>query len=194
MAYKITLSNKNKEIAESLLLDVAKSLDILSVNYWLEGGTLLGIKRESRLLPWDNDLDLSINSSEVSKIDDLIINLKSKNLRVRVRKFNNTTEFFNSGDIRIIKIRNKRFFNLLKGSVCLEIFVKYPKKENTYWMIGNTTKNVPSKYYARLQSIKFKDYFFSIPILTEEYLTYRYGDWKTPVKEWNTFTDDKALN
>ena len=57
MAYKITLSNKNKEIAESLLFDVAKSLDILSVKYWLEGGTLLGIKRESRLLPWDNDLD-----------------------------------------------------------------------------------------------------------------------------------------
>ena len=79
MAYKITLSKKNKEIAESLLLDVAKSLDILSVKYWLEGGTLLGIKRESRLLPWDNDLDLSIKSSEVSKIDDLIINLKSKN-------------------------------------------------------------------------------------------------------------------
>ena len=194
MAYKITLSKKNKEIAESLLLDVAKSLDILSVNYWLEGGTLLGIKRESRLLPWDNDLDLSINSSEVSKIDDLIINLKSKNLRVRVRKFDSTSEFFNRGDIRIIKIRNKRFFNLLKGSVCLEIFVKYPKKENTYWMIGNTTKNVPSKYYARLQSIKFKDYLFSIPMLTEEYLTYRYGDWKKPVKEWNTFTDDKALN
>ena len=194
MAYKITLSKKNKEIAESLLLDVAKSLDILSVNYWLEGGTLLGIKRESRLLPWDNDLDLSINSSEVSKIDDLIINLKSKNLRVRVRKFKKTTEFFNSGDIRIIKIRNKRFFNLLKGSVCLEIFVKYPEKEKTYWMIGNTTKNVPSKYYAKLQSIKFKDYLFSIPMLTEEYLTYRYGDWKKPVKEWNTFTDDKALN
>ena len=170
MAYKITLSNKNKEIAESLLLDVAKSLNILSVNYWLEGGTLLGIKRESRLLPWDNDLDLSINSSEVSKIDDLIINLKSKNLRVRVRKFDSTSEFFNRGDIRIIKIRNKRFFNLLKGSVCLEIFVKYPKKENTYWMIGNTTKNVPSKYYANQQTIKFKDYLFSIPMLTEEYL------------------------
>ena len=194
MAYKITLSKKNKEIAESLLLDVAKSLDILSVKYWLEGGTLLGIKRESRLLPWDNDLDLSINSSEVSKIDDLIMNLKSKNLRVRVRKFDNTTEFFNKGDIRIIKIRNKRFFNLLKGSVCLEIFVKYPKKENTYWMIGNTIKNVPSKYYAKLQSIKFKDYLFSIPMLTEEYLTYRYGDWEKVVKEWNTFTDDKALN
>ena len=49
MAYKINLSNKNKEIAESLLLEVVKSLDSLNIEYWLEGGTLLGIKRESRL-------------------------------------------------------------------------------------------------------------------------------------------------
>jgi phosphorylcholine metabolism protein LicD len=194
LAYKINLSNGNKETAESLLLDVVKSLDDLSVQYWLEGGTLLGIKRESRLLPWDNDLDLSINNSELDKIDNLIVDLKSKKLRVRVRKFNKASEFFNNGDIRIIKIRNKRFFNLLKGKVCLEIFVKYPKQNNSYWMIGNTTKNVPLKFYTKFKSIKFKDYSFSIPLLTEEYLTYRYGDWKKPVKEWNTFTDDKALN
>ena len=81
MAYKINLSNKNKEIAESLLLEVVKSLDSLNIEYWLEGGTLLGIKRESRLLPWDNDLDLSINNSQINKIDDLISDLKTKKLR-----------------------------------------------------------------------------------------------------------------
>mgnify|MGYP000064686265 CR=1 FL=1 len=73
MAYNITLSNKNKEIAESLLLEVVKSLDSLNIEYWLEGGTLLGIKRESRLLPWDNDLDLSINNSQINKIDDFTL-------------------------------------------------------------------------------------------------------------------------
>ena len=194
MAYKIKLSNKNKDVAESLLLTVVKSLDNLNIEYWLEGGTLLGIKRESRLLPWDNDLDLSINNSQINKIDDLISNLKSKNLRVRVRKFVKASKIFKKEDIRIIKIRNTRFFNLLKGKVCLEIFVKYSKSNKSYWMIGNITKNVPSKFYSKFKTIKFKDYFFSIPFLTEEYLTYRYGDWKKPVKEWNTFTDDKALN
>jgi len=194
VAYKINLSNKNKEIAESLLLEVVKSLDNLSIEYWLEGGTLLGIKRESRLLPWDNDLDLSINSSQINKIDDLINDLKTKKLRVRVRKFSKKSDFFDSGDVRIIKIRNKRFFNLLKGKVCLEIFVKYPKDNNSYWMIGNITKNVPSKFYSKFKTIKFKSYPYSIPFLTKEYLTYRYGNWKKTVKEWNTFTDDKALN
>ena len=87
---------------------------------------MLGIKRESRLLPWDNDLDLSINNSELDKIDNLIGRTKEVE---RLGKFNKASEFFNNGDIRIIKIRNKRFFNLLKGSVCLEIFVKYPKKK-----------------------------------------------------------------
>jgi phosphorylcholine metabolism protein LicD len=75
VAYKINLSNKNKEIAESLLLEVVKSLDSMNIEYWLEGGTLLGIKRESRLLPWDNDLDLSINNSQINKIDDLLSDL-----------------------------------------------------------------------------------------------------------------------
>ena len=79
MAYKINLSNKNKEIAESLLLEVVKSLDSMNIEYWLEGGTLLGIKRESRLLPWDNDLDLSINNSQINKVDNLISDLKTKN-------------------------------------------------------------------------------------------------------------------
>ena len=194
MAYKINLSNKNKEIAESLLLEVVKSLDNMNIEYWLEGGTLLGIKRESRLLPWDNDLDLSINNSQINKVDNLISDLKTKKLRVRLRKFNKTSEVFKKEDIRIIKIRNRRFFNLLKGDVCLEIFVKYPKENNSYWMIGNVTKNVPSKFYSKFKKIKFKDYAFSIPFLTDEYLTFRYGDWKKTVKEWNTFTDDKALN
>ena len=194
MAYNITLSKKNKKTAESLLLDVAKSLDKLNIEYWLEGGTLLGIKRESRLLPWDNDLDLSINKSEIGKIDKLIGDLKIKNLRVRVRKFSESSEVFKKQDIRIIKIRNKRFFNLLKGKVCLEIFVKYTKSDKSYWMIGNITKNVPSKFYSKFKTIKFNGYSYSIPFLTKEYLTYRYGDWEKPVKEWNTFVDDKALN
>jgi phosphorylcholine metabolism protein LicD len=45
-----------------------------------------------------------------------------------------------------------------------------------------------------MKLIEFKGFKYSIPNLTDEYLTYRYGDWKKPVKNWNTFTDDNALN
>jgi len=41
--------------------------------------------------------------------------------------------------------------------------------------------------------LKFNNHEFSVPQKTDEYLTYRYGDWQTPVKDWDTANDDKAL-
>jgi len=194
LAYKIKLIKKNKLIAEQMLEEVASIMNILSIEYWLEGGTLLGIRRESRLLPWDNDIDISVKSTQSNKLDKLIYALKQNNFRVRVRNFKKSHGVLEKDKTRIIKIRKKRFFNLLKGNVCLEIFVKYDSKDESFWMIGDTIKNVPSKYYKKMKLIEFKGFKYSIPNLTDEYLTYRYGDWKKPIKNWNTFTDDNALN
>jgi len=118
MAYDITLEGNNLIEAERLLNEVTSIFESCEINYWLEGGTLLGIRRENRLLPWDNDLDISIHESELSKLDILLSALKKRGFRIRLRKFDKDSKFF--------------------------------KK--------------------------------------------RYGDWQTPVKIWNTSTDDKALN
>ena len=68
MAYDITLEGKNKVIAERMLEKVAKILKKCNIEHWIEGGTLLGIRRENRLLPWDNDIDFSIKSTEIPKL------------------------------------------------------------------------------------------------------------------------------
>ena len=60
MAYEIKLKGYNKIIAEKMLRDIVMICDECNLNYWLEGGTLLGIFREGRLLPWDNDIDISV--------------------------------------------------------------------------------------------------------------------------------------
>ena len=39
-------------------------METASIPYWLEGGTLLGIIRENRLLPWDNDMDISMYKTD----------------------------------------------------------------------------------------------------------------------------------
>ena len=194
MAYDITLTGKNKLIAESMLRDIATILDSCRIQYWLEGGTLLGIRRENRLLPWDNDIDLSILADQVSKLDDLFPTLKNAGYRVRTRLFKRSNSPFQQGDIRLIKIRQKKWFGLARGAVCLEIFVKYPQQDYCYWEIADKIKKVPARFYQSLKSIRYNDYDYSIPQLTEDYLSYRYGDWQTPVKNWNTATDDKALS
>ena len=193
MAYDITLEGDNLIEAEKLLSDVITLFELCNVRYWLEGGTLLGLRREGRLLPWDNDLDISIHESERGKLDNLLGTLKKKGFRVRTRSFDKDSDGFKKGELRMIKIRNKRFFGLLKGNVCLDVFIKYTTNERTYWEIANKVKNVPSKYYDSFKTLDFKGKPYAIPELTDEYLTYRYGDWQTPVKDWDTAKDDRAL-
>ncbi|WP_027078631.1 LicD family protein [Maribacter antarcticus] len=193
MAYDITLEGKNLKEAERLLKSVIKIVEQQQITYWLEGGTLLGVRRENRLLPWDNDLDISVHETEIPKLNSLIQNLKKEGYRIRTRYFSVTSNEFKKGDLRMMKIRNKRFFGLVKGKVCLDVFIKYSDDQNTYWEIDNKTKSVPLRFYENFKTISFQDKSYSIPEDTDGYLTYRYGDWQTPVKDWNTATDDKAL-
>ncbi|PCJ98364.1 MAG: hypothetical protein COA50_02345 [Flavobacteriaceae bacterium] len=193
MAYNITLEGKNLDAAEKLLAQATSVFESCKVNYWLEGGTLLGLYRENRLLPWDDDIDISIHNNQGEKIQTLLSTLKENGFRIRIRTFNNDSDYFKKGDIRMIKIRTKHFFGLFKGKVCLDVFIKYTTHDKTYWKIGDKTKNVPSIFYEAFKTIEFKEKSYQIPKNTEDYLTYRYGEWQTPVKNWDTSKDDKAL-
>ena len=194
MAYDITLEGKNLIQAENLLKKITSIFESCNIAYWLEGGTLLGIRRENRLLPWDNDLDISIHESELPKLNKLLLDLSKNKFRVRTRVFSADSDYFKKGDLRMLKIRKRTFFGLLKGKVCFDVFIKYTHEDKTYWEIDNKTKNVPAKFYESFSKIEFQNKYYTIPEFTNEYLTYRYGDWQTPVKVWDTSTDDKALN
>lgn len=193
MAGHVTLTGQHLLTAEQLLADVTSAMEKCNVPYWLEGGTLLGIVRENRLLPWDNDVDLSVHSNEGEGLLRALDELQNMGYRIRVRKFESSSDSFRAGDIRLIKVRKKKFLGLGKSKVCLDIFVKYTMGDEVYWMVNNITKSVPGKYYTELSQVEFKGRHYNVPKHYEDYLSYRYGNWRTPVKQWNTFTDDKAL-
>jgi len=194
MAYNTTLEGENKMIAERMLEDVVKIFNKCQIQYWLEGGTLLGIRREDRLLPWDDDLDISLMADQNSKLSNVIELLKHSNYRVRFRYFKKDDTPLKKGDLRMLKIRERRFFGMLKGPVCLDVFIKYPLNGDAYWEIANKKKKVPHKFYESFKEILFHDFKYSIPKQTDEYLTYRYGKWEIPIKDWDTTQDDKALH
>ena len=50
-----------------VLFKACKILDTNSINYWICNGTLLGIIRENRILPWDHDIDIAVWENEISK-------------------------------------------------------------------------------------------------------------------------------
>jgi len=52
---------------EKVFIDVCELLDKNGINFWICHGTLLGIIREDRLLPWDHDIDSAVWHKDVSR-------------------------------------------------------------------------------------------------------------------------------
>ncbi|MDT8415192.1 MAG: LicD family protein [Flavobacteriaceae bacterium] len=195
MAYNIKLTGKNLIEAEMLICEVSQILNQLKFPYALEGGTLLGIHRDGHLLPWDNDVDFSmqrVHLPEMKKLDKV---LNQNGFRLRVRYFKTDQKpFFKKGDIRILKIRKKKWLGLLKGKVALDVFIKYQLGQNLYWLVGDgILKSCPVSFYEKEETIHFKGIDFPTPSPIADYLAHRYGNWKKPEPIWNTFENDKSI-
>lgn len=81
-------NNVNEEIdygvaeIQSLLMIVLDELDSIckknSINYSLHGGTLLGAERNHHLIPWDDDVDVSMTRDDYEKFKNAVKNISNK--------------------------------------------------------------------------------------------------------------------
>jgi hypothetical protein len=55
------------DVDDNNFINVCTLLDKHKINYWICHGTLLGIVREQRLLPWDHDIDFAVWAHENEK-------------------------------------------------------------------------------------------------------------------------------
>lgn len=170
-------------------------LEKAAIPYWLEGGTLLGVIRENRLLPWDNDMDISMYKTDQRKLFRVVFRLFFKGYRLSVKYYRQDIGPFKKGELRMLKVRNyERFFR--KGKVMLDIFLKRKVGEEYFWTVGVKSpvlKSSPARFYDELDWTEFNEKKYMICRDFEGYLSYRYGDWKTPVKTWNFKKDDNAI-
>lgn len=195
MAGKTRMEGKNVDIALKMLHDVCTELEKKKADYWLEGGTLLGVIRENRLLPWDNDMDISMYIKDRMKLVRVAIILWLKGYRISTRFYNRNMGPFKKGELRMIKVRNYEKF-MKKGEVMLDIFLKRKVGEDYFWTVGIKSpvlKSSPAHFYDKLTTVNFDRKDYLIPDDYEGYLTYRYGDWKKQVKVWNFKKDDNAI-
>jgi hypothetical protein len=101
------------------------------------------------------------------------------------------------GCVRLIKVWRRKFL-FFKGDQLLDIFVHYNQDDKIYWALGSdkdeiVLNSMPIGFHQNLKTIFFDKKLYWIPAEDDAFLTYRYGDWRTPVKEWNAFTQDGAL-
>ena len=78
------MNSKNKYMEE--FIEVKKILDASNVVFWLDAGTLLGVVRDGKIMPWDNDIDLSTLYKNHRKIKSLIPKFKKEGFRIYQKK------------------------------------------------------------------------------------------------------------
>ncbi len=96
------------------------------------------------------------------------------------------------GNIRVIKIRTiwEKFFQI---KFHVDLFCVYKVNNKYRWGDSGVLKHVDSKYYDTLEYIKWEGREIAVPSHTEEYLTMRYGDWKTPNQKYIASVHDGAI-
>lgn len=178
------LIGKRLELIENLLLSLTEYLNKNNIVYHLEGGTLLGLVRDNRLLPWDHDIDISIPAEQLELALPILESFFKKKWHLNYKYFDQSNEYFKQENLRLIKVKYKHLY-LFSSHTCLDIFIKYTSGNNCYWKVNTNIMMVDKKYYESYETIEYKGQQLKVPNDYKLYLTEKYGDWHEIVKEWH---------
>ncbi len=212
MSDKTFRLQKNRESALQLLKIVVSVLDDFNIKYYLDFGTLIGAIRDKGLIPWDDDIDISLLKEEdyhkIPKVLDII--KKRYKLRTYIATFESSNKkrkkreekvyqekviFTDDNNFQIAKVRNNKFLSFGRGNTCIDIFFKYKFEAYSYWVAYGQVNRIPLEYTSEdLIEINFYDMKCKIPKVYDKYLTYKYGDWKTEKQDWSHSTDDFSID
>lgn len=159
--------NFSRVRAERALLDLKKILDKNNIEFFLVSGTLLGCVREGRILSHDKDADIGV-------WDDT-----NKDILMSVFRTSGLFYVQASRSEHVIRVKHV-------NGTAIDVFVHYREPDN-YWHGGVKLKwsNTPFS----IVPYKFLGEFFNIPEKYDLYLKENYGNWRIPVKEYDSSID-----
>ena len=162
------------EARKNEFLLICSILDDLQVNYFLQGGVLLGAIRDNSFIPWDWDVEISVFYSDLKPV------------------FNTLVSCLIGKGFKLNKVLTDG------GQIKVDVYGEHDNEVTSYsvisWQYNPNTDTfdrrklkIPSSYLMNFSKISFCDRIHNVPSPPEKYLKYQYGDWKTPLR-----TDDKA--
>ena len=164
------------------VLDDLKSIfDEFCIINFSDFGTLLGLKREKKLLSHDLDLDYGI-INEGFKREDINLNLERIGFRLWRNYIYNNTIVQSSYYYKTIKV-DINFYQVKNDRLKTWLFYRKPKtsyKKNERNIVEMNYDNI-----TKTKSITVDGYSINIPQNSISFLKQKYGgSWKTPDKNW----------
>ncbi len=141
-------------------------LEEAGARVFLSGGTLLGAVRENDFIPWDWDIEYMVLKDGFRR-NRFIRSIQKDGCRVKQDYFSGPPKIIVSGDIK---------FEIFEYGISGE----YYKRRNLLW--NRREMRVPAELLENPAEITFKGMDFLAPSPVEEYLTWRYGNWREPLR------------
>jgi hypothetical protein len=155
---------------------VCALLDQIGIRSFVCYGALLGLVRENRLLPHDDDVDMLALIDGEAEVEDAFEKVSACLSKEGLRTGRNTT---NTRRLPFITVSDP------KNPVYLDVFFGWRSKEDGESLCLPMQKVqygvVPFEYFGEGQTAIFHGAEVRVPVAPESFLERRYGsDWKTP--------------
>ena len=148
---------------------VFTTLDTYNIDYWLEGGSLLGAARHGDIIPWDYDVDIGIYMNDIQKLK-LLKEVWNGVKRVDSDGF--VWERAKEGDFIRVQYSNINHLHV-------DVFPFYEKNgimtKNTWFKSHRQDMEFPSHYLKGLQRIYFAGYMALAPNNYRKFLEMKFG-------------------
>jgi len=157
-------SSQDKKV--DLFVEAFPIIQSLFPQFFLTMGSCLGIVREKRLLPWDDDIDCALLEKDFS-----------------AEKFVNLTELLINSGFEVSLTEGQWVkLNARKYGEKLCLVVLYCNNDSNKYI--RPSFQFPAIFFQQFEIIEAYGFQLRVPAPSIDYLEFIYGsDWRTPIKD-----------